>query len=479
MLEIGGTAQPLLAPFVEGSNRRLFVIDTRPPDTLSATADRIERRKGDPFVMELPAGIDLCVVAPGLARGPDVLEDLLYEQIYPALSDGGVVAVQFCRDATDDALRGMKVSHSRVRELLQSFLKNQFGVLALPDSSLLEQRFAHCAFFEFLGWAPRSKRAVSEDPIVWLVLRKRSAVPAKVGEANRKGLPRTPRQDQFPQSEFAGFLKSWRDAGISLFDVGEFSTRYEAYYDEDAGDLRAPERPFGHVKFDIHGNIRRALELARIMAAFDYQGLFLMMQRHPLNQDYYDAESTWDMLREIRDLGHEVGLHADIYHFIRSAGDFYTGLDAALTDMRKRGFAIRAASLHGDSTAHIKAERLQANDFFTEPFRRTKWSKRPPHGEEFLAEHVNRYSRTRIATDFGLTYFSEVNFVRDGLLVNRAPMLNISDNARALEVCNWPKTSDRFVCPTPFRVQKEWAQKAVWMLTRRPFLALFHPQWYW
>jgi hypothetical protein len=215
------------------------------------------------------------------------------------------------------------------------------------------------------------------------------------------------------------------------------------------------------------------------MSKVGYPGLFLMMQEHPINQSFFDADETWDTLREMRDMGHEIGLHADVFHFIRVYGDLYKGIDAALENMRKRGFVVRSMSLHGDSTAHIKSERLHATDFFKPRFRRSKWNGKPPAGEEYLLDHVGKYSRRKIWTDFGIEFFSEVAFARRGRRISRVSMLNVTDNGRSLEVCNVSRDVKRFAGPEPFRIDKDWTEEAVEILTQRPFVMLTHPQWYW
>lgn len=483
ILEIGSGGpgvQKILAPAVNAFTGPVFGIDLDAPRAEMIVAkpkERIDLRLGDPFNVELPPNIHLCTIVLATARGPDVLEELIYDRIHPILAEGGVVAIQICRDVSSESLDALKITADRVREVLQSFSQNQFGTLTLENSAPLKLRFDACAYFEFMGWAPRTKRAVNDDPIVWLVLRKRPQ--ASKGQPAARGLPRTPRPDQFLQSELAVFLRELKASGLSFHDVAGFSSLYEAYYKWDPTGTTLPEIPFGLVKLDIHGNIRRPLEMAHMLRSVGIPGLFLMMPRHPMNEDYYNSESTWDSLREIRDLGHEIGLHPDLFYLIRTYGDIYTGLEAALDDMRKRGFAIRAATVHGDTRPHIKAQKMQANDFFVEEFRRTKWNGLPPVGEEYLVDHVRKYSHKKIAADFGLEYFSEVHFVHNGEMVTENNMLYLLDNRRTLELRNCPDTGDNFPCPTLFRVQKKWTREAIDILKQRPFLALFHPQWYW
>jgi hypothetical protein len=272
------------------------------------------------------------------------------------------------------------------------------------------------------------------------------------------------------------FLAALRDSGIAFLPVDQFAQRYRRYHGRDT--RKPPKKPFGLLKFDIHNDIERPLEMARMLAGIGAPGLFLMMPRHPLNEGFYDRERTWQILREIVSLGHEVGLHADLFHLISTHGDLYKGLNESLKDLRERGLAIRAASVHGDTRRHIKAVKLQGNDFFEEEFRRTKWTGDPPKGEEFFAQHVRRYSHLRIAEECGLEYFAEVKFLREGRPISDDQMLYLSDNRRALEIRNIPGQDENLVCDRNFAITPEFTALAIAALRQRPFLTLLHPQWY-
>jgi hypothetical protein len=275
------------------------------------------------------------------------------------------------------------------------------------------------------------------------------------------------------------FLEAVKTRGIKILPVDRFARSYKLYSRKSSPKGRKKPVQFGHVKFDIHGNLRRAVEISRMLDKVGIPGLFLMMQKHALNADWYDSAETWDMLHEIRDLGHEIGLHIDVYDLIRNYGDLHLGLEAVLEQMRRRGFTIRAATFHGDSSPHIKAQRLHANDFFMRSFRWSKWSGKPPAGEEFFAEHVGKYSRRKIWKEFGIEYFSELNFTRRGKRVSRSRLLYVSDNTRTLEISNVGKGVAKLSCAAQFRIDEDWIEKAVDMLAERPFMALMHPQWYW
>jgi hypothetical protein len=280
----------------------------------------------------------------------------------------------------------------------------------------------------------------------------------------------------FLREDLKQFLQALTASGITFLPVDKFARRYETYCARNTG--RAPKKPWGLLKFDIHNDIKRPLEMAHMLSDIGLPGLFLMMPRHPLNDRFYDSARTWEILREIQSLGHEVGLHADLFDLIANYGDLYKGLRESVDDMRARGLTIRSASVHGDTRKHIKAVGMQGNDFFKEGFRRTKWNGNPPKGQEFYAEHVRCYSHRKIAEDCGLEYFAEMKFLHDGKPIADEQMLYLSDNRRVLEIRNIPGRKDNLVCEKTFGVTPEFTTAAIDALKQRPFLTLLHPQWY-
>jgi hypothetical protein len=281
----------------------------------------------------------------------------------------------------------------------------------------------------------------------------------------------------FHRDDLKQFLQALTASGIKFLAVDEFARRYAKYSARNTG--RPPKKPYGLLKFDIHNDIKRPLEMARMLHEIGLPGLFLMMPRHPMNEGFYDHKRTWEILREIQSLGHEVGLHADVFDLIATYGDLYKGLKASVDDLRGRGLTIRSATVHGDTRKHIKAVRMQANDFFKEGYRRTKWNGNPPKGQEFYAQHVRCYSHRRIAEECGLEYFAEVKFLEKGSAIARKQMLYLSDNRRSLEIRNVAgRRRKNLVCEKEFAITPEFTAAAIEALKQRPFLSLLHPQWY-
>jgi hypothetical protein len=479
ILQLGGASGGQLpSATLAGIAGPIFLVDAEGQDA----PPRVTRVGGDPFSAELPEDIDFCIALPGLVRIPDMMEGLLYDSIHGALREGGIVALLFPRDTTDRTLIAQGATAIRVRSTLQSFLTAHFGGQTIDDPQAIAAKFGNCSYYEFVGLATRGKGAFDAEAMVWLVLRKRAGAAPKLRKRPSRAFARTTRPDQFSLDDLAKFIGGMKGGGIEFVTVDVFAERYAAYLALDAKTRRKFNTPFGLLKFDIHGNIRRAYEIAQMLRGLDVPGLFLMMHKHPLNQDYYGYDSTWRMLRRIQASGHEIGIHADPFCLIRDAGDLHKGFKDAIIDLRQRGLTIRSATLHGDTREHIKARGLQANDFFRERYRKTKWDGQPPEGEEMLAEHAFKYSHQRLAGRFGLEYFAEVNFLRQGELLTTESMLYVSDNARAIRISSIPKwiaPVDQMSAEKPFVIDDAFIAKATGVLKKRPFLALFHPQWYW
>jgi len=319
---------------------------------------------------------------------------------------------------------------------------------------------------------------------VWDSLRRavgKDAATPKAVSATTQILRKFTGVEQFEQREFKAFVQGLQQAGIAFLPIDEFVERYGAYYDRHSGLSPGKNAEFGHLKFDIHGDIARPVEIARILNALGVRGLFLAMHRHALNEDWYGTPRMWDAFKEIRDLGHEIGLHADPFHLITAHNDLYEGISNAREDFLKNGFEIRVVTLHGDSRAHIKKHRLQANDFFADEYRKSKWDGVAPEGQEMLAEHVGQYKHKRLYRKCGIEYVADVNLVHQGKLIVQSPMMYLSDNQRRLRIGHvegMPKPDRTVEAPELFRITPEFTARAASVLAKRPFLALFHPQWY-
>lgn len=418
---------------------------------------------GDAFNVPFPRDMDAVIVALPVAATPDVFEELIYGRVAPSLAQGGVAIVQFCRDASDAALEAMNVAPA-ARATLQNFLQANFGAATIDTLSPVAKRFADDGVFECMGWAPRSKADVRTEPMVWLALRKRLQV------TRQRAIARSQRPDRYSIGELGALVTAMRHESMTF-----------ALPDEFVAHIRAGEGA-GLIKLDLHRNIRRPPEVARTLRDAGAMALFLMMHKHPFNEAFFDADETWDILKSIRDDGHEVGLHLDPFHLVRAFGDLYAGVESALADFSKRSFTVRAATLHGDTSAHVAAVGMKAWDFFAEDAPRRGWNGTPPAGEAFFADHVGRYSHAQLAAKFGVAHMAEAHYRHNGELIAPNALLYLTDNSRSLQLTNIfveGGGTRAISVGEQFRIPPLFAHQIAPALRNQPFLALFHPQWFW
>ncbi|MEI9932830.1 MAG: hypothetical protein WDM89_20415 [Rhizomicrobium sp.] len=90
-------------------------------------------------------------------------------------------------------------------------------------------------------------------------------------------------------------------------------------------------------------------------------------------------------------------------------------------------------------------------------------------------------STKRLFRKCGIEYVADGNLVRNGELIVDTPIMYLSDNHRHLRIGNIDSRIVKgrvFESSDTFAITPEFTAEAIRVLVRRPFLALFHPQWY-
>ncbi len=148
---------------------------------------RVIATVGDPFRAPLPRDMALCVVAVGPGQVPDLIEELLYDRIHPALAPGGIAILPLMRNAPEKL-------RPELREPLQTALDGQFGEAAITTAGL-RQRFESDCFF---GLIDSTFEADADSG--WIALRRREPVGAA------RAFARLPRSDRFALADFERLL---------------------------------------------------------------------------------------------------------------------------------------------------------------------------------------------------------------------------------------------------------------------------------
>jgi hypothetical protein len=397
---------------------------------------------------------DLCVVCPASSQLPDVFEEWLEGPIARALKPDGLVILPL---PTVDAIS------AESPESRDDPVRAPVEQLSAMERPSLIDAFENSPTFKLLD-----REEAGPDQLTWLRLSKRDIPPAKA----KRTFSRSARPDRFPMADFATFVRRLRMAEIRVLRTAQFAERFANFAPE-----AAPAEGYGVLKFDIHRGIKRAEQMAQLLSNASLPGLFLMMHRHDANASFYEHPETWSILRSLEKMGHEVGLHIDPFDLLRRHGDLLTGVTAAANEFRERGLSIETATLHGDTSAAIRTRKLRAMDFFEDGRHLSTWDGIPPAGDEQLAEHLGRYSLRDLQARSGIRYLAETTFGNAGSMIRPIVPLYISDNTRFLRTSGG--RGQRVRSDRPFRISYVLARRIAVQMKRRPFLALFHPQWFW
>jgi hypothetical protein len=184
-------------------------------------------------------------------------------------------------------------------------------------------------------------------------------------------------------------------------------------------------------------------------------------------------------LRNIQAMGHEIGLHLDPFDLVRRQGDLIAATAQAADELRGKGLTIEAATLHGDTRASIRARKLRSLDFFQDGAHISTWDSAPPEGDEALTEHFGRYTLAELKAKAGIRFLVETTFGFDGTMIEPIVPLYISDNTRALRISGPKRRRQKEHELEMFRISPTLARSMSKRMREQPFLALFHPQWYW
>ena len=122
----------------------------------------------------------------------------------------------------------------------------------------------------------------------------------------------------FTTDEYAGLLDEMRDAGREFWG-------FDADAPLDGGEV--------FLRHDVDLSTDRTLAMARVEAARDVRATYCFLLTTPL----YDLATTENRraLREIRDLGHDVGLHFDLHHHFETPQAVPTADVAARVDAER------------------------------------------------------------------------------------------------------------------------------------------------
>jgi hypothetical protein len=257
----------------------------------------------------------------------------------------------------------------------------------------------------------------------------------------------------FLLSEYGSFLERALDAGIcfSLFDHERMTGK---------------ERPFHFLKHDIHADLLNTIKMAELEATLKIPATYFMMHRHSLNQKFYDSAATWEALRLIQSLGHEVSVHVDGFVLIERYGDLKVGVREELRKFSDEGLRIRGGNTHGNSR-YQKALNFEPMNFYREVINRSYYCT-----NEFWNSHYGRYS----LQDLGFEYWADnaVWFAPDKYVV---PDMYVSDNSTGWNILR-TSTLTWFMIGIPYSLSAKYIGEIIAATKGATCNYLVHPQFY-
>lgn len=160
----------------------------------------------------------------------------------------------------------------------------------------------------------------------------------------------------------------------------------------------ATARRVHYMKHDIHHDLENTYRMAVAEAKAGIVTTYFMMPLDPLNEAWFEQPETWDTLRAIRDLGHEMALHVCGFTLIEQYGDLGIGLTESLNRFRREGFEITTANTHGHSS-YSKKFSYDPMNFYVELARPTAAD------DPFWMSHYAKYS----LLDFGIRVWADTS----------------------------------------------------------------------
>lgn len=234
---------------------------------------------------------------------------------------------------------------------------------------------------------------------------------------------------------------------------------------------RIDEKPSCFVKLDIHRDIKRTLLVARALKEIDLRAIFFMMPYHEINRKFYHSPQTWDVLTEISESGHEIGLHCDVAETILEHDCLYEGINAQLEDFANRGIRVRYGNSHGNTK--LKAAGVRSADFFSSGGGEESSSQvnvdTIPQDLRKVMSHFGGYSTKLVSEKCGIDFWTDATILFKG--VKASDSIYISDNSRSITIGGKGIVSEKFF------LSESFVADSIEVMAKNDALILLHPQW--
>jgi hypothetical protein len=136
-----------------------------------------------------------------------------------------------------------------------------------------------------------------------------------------------------------------RDAGATLHGVATWpAAARESAQRWAAGEESSPGPQL--IKHLVHDSPARAIPMARREADAEIRAIYSFLTAHPRTRRWHGSHATWDAMREIAALGHDIALHVDVLMLAHDGQDILALLERAVAEAAAEGLTVRAADSH-------------------------------------------------------------------------------------------------------------------------------------
>jgi len=269
---------------------------------------------------------------------------------------------------------------------------------------------------------------------------------------------REPQPSHFRIEDYVTLLLGLRRAGVS----------FEKLSPDAVEGASARRRHF--LKHDIHHDLVNTRLIARAEAEAGICSSFFMMPRHRVNRKYFDHPETFAVLREIQELGHQIGLHIDGFAMVEEFGDIYRGVEAARSLFRSHGIELKVANTHGNSSYQARLN-FETVSFFKELAERPgvePWKCE----DEFWLRH---YARYRLA-DMGFEVWADTLLWTRRLGLTRCDYY-VTDNSACLKAGDLSTGAFEVIGPK-FMITRSLRRRMIRNIRKGSCIWLVHPQFF-
>ncbi len=397
---------------------------------------------------------DLIICVSEKIKASNMYGLLVYELFYPILRKGGLLSISA-------SIRCIKSVFEEIG-LRKGYIVSRGASKNIKD--IIRDVFSDCSYYEVISIYDEvitTKRGFIwryNSTLINVMLRKKEC------DQHRTYRSIIPNKDNksFALSDVVALYEALKSAGCQTLTATKF---YESCVSGNmAGNCL--------IKHDIHSDMRRTLNFAKMESDLEIQSVYFAMPSHKLTVTYFGSDYMWGVYDEIVNMGHELALHLDLHDLIIRYGDIENGIIETIKLFESNGFQIETANLHGNSTLRKLYGSPKA---FLK--KRNRDSESLSHIYPICDESFNKYyasvSLEGLAQRYGIYNWVDTAFFREGEKQN--VLCYCSDNSGSIKLgC----AGSNKVESTDYIIESDTSAQIARHCKNVASLFLLHPQYY-